>query len=489
MDEAMKRIGRDRLEAQIRMHQIANYTMIRNWVGQSTSEDFYELCDQYGILIWDEFFQPNPSDGPTMLDTRMYLANVREKVLRFRGHPSIALWCGRNEGKPTPPLVDQGIGKITAELDPSRLYQPSSTDGRGVRSGGPYSWRTPSSYYVFPATEAFKTELGSVSIPTLEAIHGMMPQKDSWPVNDDWAEHDLCKGAQEGQGRNPVLYPDMLAQRYGPSNDLADFARKGQMANYEAYRALYEGRFAKMFKPCSGVLTWMSNPSQPSFVWQLYSYDLEPNASLFATRHACEPVHVQMNQSDFHVMVINNRPVRLDNLSARVRVFNLDGSLKYEHISPVTAAPEAATDAGQIIFPTDLSPVHFVKVELLDASDQVISDNFYWRAAADHPDDFTALNTLPTVAVDMAVSRADRDGKCLLDVKVSNPTQSVALMAHLQLRRKGSGARVLPVYYSDNYVSLLPGERRTISIEAAVKDLGGDEPIIALDGWNVAGRN
>jgi hypothetical protein len=155
----------------------------------------------------------------------------------------------------------------------------------------------------------------------------------------------------------------------------------------------------------------------------------------------------------------------------------------------VTAAPEAATDASQIIFPTDLSPVHFVKVELLDASDQVISDNFYWRAAADHPDDFTALNTLPTVAVDMAVSRADRDGKCLLDVKVSNPTQSVALMAHLQLRRKASGERVLPVYYSDNYVSLLPGERRTISIEAAVKDLDGDEPLIAVDGWNVAGRN
>ena len=64
LDEAMKRIPRERLEAQIRMHQLANMNMIRNWVGQSTSEDFYELCDKYGILLWDEFFQPNPSDGP-----------------------------------------------------------------------------------------------------------------------------------------------------------------------------------------------------------------------------------------------------------------------------------------------------------------------------------------------------------------------------------------------------------------------------------------
>ena len=129
-----------------------------------------------------------------------------------------------------------------------------------------------------------------------------------------------------------------------------------------------------------------------------------------------------------------------------------------------------------------------MKVELRDSTGQLISDNFYWRAAPDHPDDFAALNTLPKVTLDMAVSRADQDGKCLLNVKLSNPTQSVALMAHVQLRRRGSGQRVLPVYYSDNYLSLLPGESRTISIEAAAKDLGGEEPVVALDGWNVTSR-
>ena len=80
------------------------------------------------------------------------------------------------------------------------------------------------------------------------------------------------------------------------------------MMNFEAFRAMYEGRNAKLFHPTTGVLTWMSNPSQPSFVWQLYSWDLEPNASLFATRRACEPVHVQMNETDGHVLVVNNTP-------------------------------------------------------------------------------------------------------------------------------------------------------------------------------------
>ena len=110
LDEAMKRIPRERLDAQIHMHQLAHLNLIRNWVGQSTGEDFYELCDKYGILVWDEFFQPNPADGPDPTDLDTYVANVRDKVLRFRNHPSIALWCARNEGYP-PPEIDAALRK------------------------------------------------------------------------------------------------------------------------------------------------------------------------------------------------------------------------------------------------------------------------------------------------------------------------------------------------------------------------------------------
>jgi hypothetical protein len=482
MDEAMKRIPRDRLEAEIRMHQQAHLTMIRSWVGQSTSDDFYDLCDRCGILIWDEFFQPNPSDGPNPLDDALYLANVREKVLRFRNHPSIALWCGRNEGDP-PPVIDRGIRQIMDELEPSRLYQASSTDGRGVRSGGPYSWRTPREFYNFRPAEAFKTELGSVSIPTLESIQAMMPPRDWNTINDDWAGHDLTRGAQEG--RRIPMYADMLAARYGRLVSLADFVRKAQLANYEAYRAMYEGRQAKMFAPVTGVLTWMSNPAQPSFVWQLYSHDLEPNASLFAVAKACEPVHIQMNQNNFHVMVINNLPQPLARWTADVRVFNLDGSLQYQHHQAVSAAASSAADLGAIAFPCGLSAVHFVKVELRDSWNSLVSDNFYWRALPDHSDDFTALQTLKAAPLDLTVTRRDDQRKCRLEVRLSNRTSVVALAAHLQLRGQATGRRILPVEYSDNYISLLPGESRRIWITAAAADLAGETPLIAVDGWNV----
>lgn len=477
MDEAMKRIPRKRLEAQIRMHQLANYTMIRNWVGQSTSEDFYELCDKYGILLWDEFFQPNPSDGPNPTDLPTYFANVREKILRFRNHPSIALWCGRNEGRP-PKNIDDVLQKLIPELDPSRLYQPSSTDGRGVHSGGPYHWRTPAEFYDVDAP--FKTEIGSVSIPTLESIHGMMPEKDWEVINNDWAEHDLARGASGGE-----KYRNIIEERYGKIVNLADFVRKAQLANYEAFRAMYEGREAKLFHPSTAVITWMSNPAQPSFVWQLYHHDLEPNASLFAVRKACEPVHIQLNQKNWKLQVINNLPKILANARARVAVYNLDGSRQYERDLDVTALPSAATDIGQVDWPSALSTVHFVKLELRNAKGALISDNFYWRPLPGQTNALQSLDKLPRATLQIKVKRHDAGGKCFLDVTLHNPGANIDLMTHLQLHRAQTGERVLPVFYTDNYVSLVPGETRHLTIEAARADLAGEKPLIAIDGWNV----
>ncbi len=477
IDEAMKRISPARLDAMVHMHQIAHYTMIRNWVGQSTSEYLYDACDKYGILLWDEFFEPHPLDGPIPQDVPLYLANVKDKILRFRNHPSIALWCARNEGNP-PPKIGEGIQKLINEFDPVRLYQPSSTSGRGVNSGGPYHWRTPREFYSYSA--AFKTEIGSISVPTLEAIHHLMPRKDWETINDDWAEHDFCAGAQAGD-----QYPFIISSRYGPPANLADFVRKAQLANYECFRAMYEGRFAKLFKPETGVITWMSSPAQPSFVWQLYSHDLEPNAALYATRLACEQIHIQMNQNNWHVMVINNTPRPLHDVLAKATVYDMDGTPRWTKSQTVTAKASAATEAGTVEFAPGLSPVHFVKLELFNAEHRLLSQNFYWRAAKDDPDNFIPLLRMPSVALDVHARRRRVPRQCVLEVTVSNPTKTVALLAHFQLRRCHSGRRVLPVFYSDNYISLLPGETRHFTVEAARKDLAGEAPMLTVDGWNV----
>lgn len=477
MDEALKRIPPNSLDAKIHLHQLANYTIIRNWVGQSTSEEFYNLCDQYGIMLWDEFFQPNPSDGPNPTNAVLYLANVQEKILRFRNHPSIALWCGRNEGDPAPAAVATGNSNLLAALDPIRLYQPNSSERAGVASGGPYHWQTPRSWYSVDA--AFKTEIGSISVPTLEAIEAMMPSNDWQIVNNDWAEHDFCSGAQDGN-----LYPGIITSRYGPISNLADFARKSQLMNYECFRAIYEGRFAELFNPVTGVITWMSNPAQPSFVWQLYSHDLEPNSSLFAVRKACEPIHVMLNQSNWHLMIINNSNQPLSGLTASVQVYNLDGSMRYAQTNTGTASASAATDFGLVNFPSSgLSAVHFVKLKLFDSQNNLLSDNFYWRETVQ--DDFQAMDSLPLVAIGVQATQQILGASNVINVTLTNSSSVVAVMTHVQLRDASTGNRVLPVFYSDNYVSLLPGESRSLTITAATADLNGDAPMLSVDGWNV----
>ena len=476
LDEAMKRVSRERLDAQFHMHALANLNIIRNWVGQSTSPDFYDMADKYGILLWDEFFQPNPNDGPDVTDIPTYLANVTDKVVRYRNHPSIAVWCARNEGYP-PKELDDTLKTLMGRLDPTRLYQSNSADGRGVSSHGPYYWRSPRFFYAF--NESFKTETGSVSIPTIESIQGMMPQKDWETINDDWAQHDMAAGAQRGNE-----FPTSLAERYGHIRNLADFVQKGQLATYEAFRAMYEGRNAEMFKTTTGVLTWMSHPAQPSFVWQLYHYDLEPNAALYAAKKAAETVHVQFNEENRGIEVVNNRPEALNAVNVNVLIYRFDGTLDSHESYPVAQVPGSSTiKAAQIDVSARITPLYFIKLNLTDANGKLLSTNLYWQHVAQ--DQFDGLMNLPRVVLDAEANSRTEGDKTLLTLTLHNNTSNVALLSHLQLHQKKSGRRVLPVFYSDNYISLVPGESSTVSIEAATKDLQGDQPLLEIDGFNV----
>jgi hypothetical protein len=116
----------------------------------------------------------------------------------------------------------------------------------------------------------------------------------------------------------------------------------------------------------------------------------------------------------------------------------------------------------------------------------LLSSNFYWRALPGDPDNLTALNQLPMVKLTASVEtpKENAAGQRRLRVLLHNPSKSIALMAHVQLRRK-SGERVLPVFYSDNYVSLVPGETKAIEVEAAASDFKGEASLIVVDGWNV----
>jgi hypothetical protein len=240
-----------------------------------------------------------------------------------------------------------------------------------------------------------------------------------------------------------------------------------------------------MFHPTTAVITWMSHPAQPSFVWQLYHYDLEPNSSLFAVKKAGELVHIQFNEADGEMQVINNLPEALTGATAHVFVYKLDGTLASEYEDKVAAAGSSVTNLGKVKFPESLASTHFLKLELRDEKGKLVSSNFYWVAQAGYPDILTDLEKMAMVTLDAKVESKDAGGRRLVSVTLHNPSTNVALMTHLQLRRAHSEGRVLPVFPSDNYVTLVGNETRTITLEAEASEFKGEDALVVVDGWNV----
>jgi len=234
MDDALKRISRERLEPYVRLERDANLTMIRNWCGQSTSETFYDLCDEYGILVWNDFWMSTQGWNYSPYDHRLFLANVADTVKRYRNHPCIAIWCAQNEGVP-PNDINEENDRLIRELDGTRYYQPSSRLVN-LRQSGPWSNLSPDKYFE-DLNHGFSTEMGASSVPSIDALDNMMASADLWPPGDVWAYHDFHS---RGGGSRSDLFR-MISQRYGEATNLDDFCRKAQLVNYETHRAIYEG--------------------------------------------------------------------------------------------------------------------------------------------------------------------------------------------------------------------------------------------------------
>ena len=472
MDDAMKRVSRARLEPYVRMTRDAHMTMIRNWAGQSTSEALYDLCDEYGILVWNDFWRNTEAFDYAPVDFELFARNVADVLKRFRNHPSIALWCSGNEGVPPEPLHEM-MNQLIYTLDGTRYYQPNSRL-INLRNSGPWS-NMPLEKYFTELNHGFSTEIGASSIPSAEVVRTMMPAADLWPYNDLWAYHDLHN---HGAGDHRSTF-DRITSRYGKPHDLEDLCRKAQMLNYETFRAIYEGFSSRMWNDCTGVTVWMSHPSWPSMLWQFYSWDYDPNGSLFGAMKGAEPVHIQMNMPDCKIAVVNHRDQALANVAVHATIYDLGGQMEQARTETISAAPDCCTGAFTLDFPA--TGAHFVRLQLTDRGGKVLSENFYWHARDEHQ--LEKLDSMPKVALDLK-TRVKRSAKeSTVEVSIKNPSAAPALEIRLTLRDGQTGKRVLPVYYEDNYISLLPGESRVIRINAP--NLPKNATVTA-DGWNIA---
>jgi hypothetical protein len=469
--ESMLRYRAREYDAAVRYHREMNFTMIRNWVGQIGDEAFYEACDKYGVMVWQDFWLANPWDGPNPDNDPMFMANVRDLLLRIRNHPSLGLYCGRNEGYPPKPLED-GIRKALKELHPGLHYIPSSADD--VVSGhGPYHALPPAEYFRIADTK-LHSEIGMPNIPTIESVRRMMPEQDIWPQGLDWGLHDFCLlGAQGGRS-----FISIIDESYGGANTGEEWISLAQFVNYEGYRAMFESQSTYR----AGLLLWMSHPCWPSFVWQTYDYYLEPTAAYFGCKKASEPIHIQWNRDAQTIEVVNYSAGNLTGLSASVEILNMDG----RSMGLKTAALDSKEDSVHTVltmeYPSEASPVHFLRLTLTHGA-RTISSNDYMRGLDEG--NFRAIRQLAKAHVHAVTTRERTGDVWKMSTTLQNTSAWPALMTRLKAVRETSGDRILPAIYSDNYVTLMPGERRVIQTELQNADTRGERPKIVVGGFNV----
>lgn len=476
MDDAMKRFGRAELEPYFRLEREAHMNVIRNWMGTNTEPAFYDLADENGMMVLNDFWQSTQDFQIEPQDPQLFLANAADTIARYRNHPSIVLWFGRNEGVPYPAL-NEGLDALVTRLDGTRWYTGSS-NMVNLQGSGPYNYRAPEGYFGDLAS-GFSVETGTPSFATREAIEASVPAADRWPLGDTLAYHDWHFA---GNG-DTHTFMDTLAAMFGPATSLADFERKAQMMNLETHKAMVEGFVGHLWTKNSGRLFWMTHPSWPSNAWQLYSSDMDTHAAYYGAKSGAEPVHIQLNLKDNRLMVINTTRGDLPGLKARIRVTDLAGRTILQHEQDVAAAANSATPLAEVA----LAPLMagggmvLVSLELTDKAGAVLSRNFYWRgrdAAA-----YRALGTLaPTKLAITARAAALEGSDRTISVELANTGKTPAIAIKLTVLDK-AGARVLPAYYDDNYVSLLPGERRTVSVRVPA---GAVPAAIGVRGWNAA---
>jgi len=295
-----------------------------------------------------------------------------------------------------------------------------------------------------------------------------------------------------------------LAKRYGPPRSLADYVAKSQLENYDNVRAQFEAFNARMdaAKPSTGVIYWMLNNAWPSLHWHLYDYYLNPAGAYFGARIANEPVHIQYSYDKRAIMLVNHTLRGEHGLRAVIRVRNLDGRVPYERrLQDIDVAGNATRELATLPAGAGLSRVYFIELELADADGKPVSRNVYWLSTqTDELDwahsnwyltpvtryaDLTPLQSLPTATSEVRATMRHEGAENIASVTLTVPPSSkaVALFQHASIKRSAGGELVLPILWSDNEVTLWPGESLTLTARFATP--GAATPVVEVSGWNV----
>ncbi len=491
--EAMLRTSDERTYAELRYSRQSGVNLLRMWGGGIAESDyFFQLCDELGLLVWQEFWMTGDTRHPH--DKGLYMSNVESTVKRIRNHPSLAYYVASNESTEV-----TGTPELLNKLDGTRGFQMQS-ECEGVHDGSPYKQVNPMQHYENTASprgsrvDGFNPEYGAPTLPTVEILREMMDEKDLWPINKEvW---DYLDG--NGFHLMSTMYTD-LVNNYGKSSSIDEFAQKGQLLGAINSKSIWEvWNYNKLDygdRFCSGLLFWYHNCSMPQVASRMWDWSLEPTASLYHTANSLEPLHAQFDYLKNTVSVVNDYYREFKNYKVIAQVYDINSKKVFEESAVVNLPSDGVVnDALTIRFPENISQVHFIKLILKDENGKDVSSNFYWRSNDKYEGSktltgpaasgFEDLSKLKQAKVKLTYKVREDDNNYFVDITLRNTSGQIAFFNQLQfLNSKMSPIR--PSFYTDNFFSLMPGEKKTVTIETAKEKLK-DGAVLALKGWNIS---
>jgi exo-1,4-beta-D-glucosaminidase len=489
--------------------------------GKLETQEFFDLADRQGILVmagWCccDFWERWPRWKPE--DFEIAKQSLRDQIYRMRSHPSLVMWLNGSDNPP-PPDVEQMYLNIEKDLlwpnpvvSSATGKKTSVTGNSGVKMTGPYEYVAPS-YWELDTPQGppgrkqcnpggcggaygFNTETSmGPAVPPVESIRAMVGKDHMWPIDDAWNFH-----AGGGEFKTINVFSEALANRYGKSDNVEDFATKSQMQTYEGVRAMYEAYSRDKYQS-TGVIQWMLNNAWPSMIWHLYDYYLRPGGGYFGAKRAMESLHPVYGYDDHSIWVVSSQYAETWKLKLTTKVYNLDMTEKFSQENTVSAGPDSTAKIFTLPDVAGLSPTYFLVLRLKNGAGKVVGSNFYWLSSKPETldwaksnwwmtptasyADFTALSQLPKVKLKESNSTERKDGDAITHVTLENPSNSLAFFVRLKVNKGAKGDEMLPVIWEDNYISLLPGEKREVTATYHASDLGSATPVVEVSGWNV----
>ncbi|HLY42088.1 MAG TPA: beta galactosidase jelly roll domain-containing protein [Terracidiphilus sp.] len=505
--DMLLRTNETRLRDEIHLVRDMHLNTIR-LEGKLETEDFFRLTDREGILVmlgwcccdhWERW------KTWTDEDLQIATASLRAQMLRLRQHASLLVWLNGSDNPP-PADVESAYLKVEAETHwpnpilSSATSTPTTVTGEsGVKMTGPYDWVAPSYWYFgvhYGGAAGFNTETSpGPAIPSKASREKFLPDPDAWPPSPDWSLHN-----GGGEFANLNVFNEAMEAVYATPKSAADYERMAQTMEYASERAMYEA-YSKNKYTSTGVIQWMLNNAWPSMIWHLYDYYLDAGGGYFGAKKACEPVHIQYSYDDRSIVVVNSTYKPVPGLHATVDVHDIAWKELFKADAPV----EAAADSSQRVFdiPENLymgsERIFFVDLTLADAIGHVVSHNFYWvpvtlttfdwertdytHTPAMRQVDLSALTTLPQATIQSSAEIESNAQGRELRVQLKNTSSNLAFQVRAAARN-GSGALIAPVFWSDNWIELTPGESATLTAQLPESETA--TPVIDVDGWNVA---